>query len=457
MQYQRPVLIQRQELRMTPQLLQSIQIMTLPLQDLQFRIQEELEANPALELVRERPTVSLDGERERAAAAEDYEYFENSSDPGYSTGGRYEGDENSKRMFMENALSHPESLQEHLLWQLRLQPVDQNRFDLGELLIRNLDENGFHREDPFTLVDSARHEGLQSMMDVIQTFEPVGCCTRDYHEALLVQVNEIPDPPPGIREIISSYLVQLEKGKYREIAKALSINEQDVVEALEVIRGLNPFPGRLYSSDQSRYVIPDLVLRKRDGQFVLVLNDEEIPVLGVNRTFARVADNGDKSARKFAGQSVRDARWFMHSIEQRNQTLLKVARAILDFQRDFFLKGKKHLVPLTLKDIANEVDVSEATVSRVTAGKYLQTEWGIFELKHFFSNSVAGTAAGGSKYSKEGVKEIVREILESEGESGTHLSDQKISDLLAQRGIKIARRTVAKYRKELKIDSSYER
>ena len=442
---------------MTPQLLQSIQIMTLPLQDLQLRIQEELEANPALELTRERPTVSLDSERERAAGNESDEYFENSSDPGFTSGGRFEGDENSKRMFMENALSRPESLQEHLLWQLRLQPISEAEFDLGELLIRNLDENGFHREDPFTLVDSTRHDTVQRMMEMIRTFEPVGCCTADYQEALIVQVGELVDPPPGIRDIIREYLPQLEKGKYREIARALSITEEDAAEALEVLRGLNPFPGRMFSSDESRYVIPDLILRKREGQFVLVLNDEEVPVLRVNRTFSRLAEGEDKETRQFAGQRVRDARWFIHSVDQRNQTLLKVVRAILDFQRDFFVKGKKYLVPLTLKDIAAEVDVSEATVSRVTNGKYLQTEWGIFELKHFFSNSVAGTGAGGSRYSKEGVKEIVREILESESESGKHLSDQKISDLLAQRGIKIARRTVAKYRKELKIDSSYER
>ena len=442
---------------MTPQLLQSIQIMTLPLQDLQFRIQEELEANPALELVRERPTVSLDSEREKVSKNEEYEYFENSSDPGYVSGARYEGDENSKRMFMENALSRPESLQEHLLWQLRLQPIEESEFELGELLIRNLDENGFHREDPFTLVSADRHDDLSRMIAMVRTFEPVGCCSNDYTEALVVQAEALMDPPPGIEEIIRHHLPLLEKGRFREIARALSITEDDVEEALEVIRSLNPFPGRMFSSDEARYVVPDLVLRRRDGQFVLVLNDEEIPVLGVNRTFSQVADGEDKEAKRFAGQSVRDARWFIHSIEQRNQTLLKVARAILDFQRDFFLKGKKYLVPLTLKDIASEVNVSEATVSRVTNGKYLQTEWGIFELKHFFSNSVAGTGAGGSRYSKEGVKEIVREILESEGRSGKHLSDQKISDLLAQRGIKIARRTVAKYRKELKIDSSYER
>lgn len=442
---------------MTPQLLQSIQIMTLPLQDLRLRIREELEANPALEVVQDTPTVSLDTQGEESARGEEYEYFENSSDPGFVTGGRFEGDENSKRLFIEGTLSRPESLQEHLVWQLQLQPIERDEYALGLLLIRNLDEDGFHREDPMTLVDVERHDALRRMMNVIRLFEPVGCCTADYKESLVAQALGVPDPPRGIAEIIRDHLEPLEKGKFREIARALSITTEEVGAALEVIRGLTPFPGRMFSTDESRYVVPDLILRRRDGEFVLVVNDEEIPVLGVDDMFSEIADGGDKDARRFAGARVRDARWFIHSVRQRNQTLLRVARAILDFQRDFFLKGKKYLVPLTLKDIAAEVDVSEATVSRVTNGKYIQTEWGIFELKHFFSNSIAGTGPSGSRYSKGGVKEIVREILEGEGKTGKHLSDQRISDLLAQRGIKIARRTVAKYRKELKISSSYER
>ena len=248
------------------------------------------------------------------------------------------------------------------------------------------------------------------------------------------------------------------RGKQKEIARELNATLDEVEEALEVIRSLTPFPGRMFSTEESRYVVPDLILRKRDGQMVLVFNDEEIPVLGVNRMFSRIAEGQDKSARRFANHGVREARWFINSIAQRNDTILRVGQAILEFQRDFFLKGKKHLVPLTLRDIATELDLSEATISRVTNGKYLQTEWGIFELKHFFSNSISGTGSGSSRYSKEGVKEIVREILEEEtAATGKHLSDQRISDLLAQRGIKIARRTVAKYRKELKISSSYER
>ena len=454
MQYQRPALVQRQELKMTPQLLQSIQIMTLPLQDLHVRIQEELENNPALEVVHETPMISLS---ERPERGEEYEYFENSSDPGYTTGPRFDGDENGKRMFMEGTLSRPESLQEHLIWQLRLQPIDARAFEVAELLVRNLDENGFHLEDPVTLVAEKELPLLGRMIDLIRTLDPVGTCVRDYRESLIVQADLLPHAPDWIAKVLEEHLESLERGKYREIARALSITEDEVRRALELIKTLTPFPGRAFSTDTPQYVVPDLLLKRREGQFYLVLNDEEVPVLGVQSSFARFADGPDKRTRKFAGDRVRDARWFIHSIRQRNETILKVGRAIVEFQRDFFLKGKKYLVPLTLKDIAAEVGVSEATVSRVTNGKYLQTEWGIFELKHFFSNSIAGTGSGGSRFSKEGVKETVREILEEEKNSAKHLSDQKISEMLAQRGIKIARRTVAKYRKELRISSSYER
>lgn len=442
---------------MTPQLLQSIQIMTLPLQDLQFRIQQELETNPALEVVEEKPSISLN---ERDEVGEEYDFFENSSDPGYISGSRFEGDEDSQRGFLEGALARPESLQEHLLWQLRLQPITEEEFETGELVIRNLDENGFHRDNPLTVFPPGKHAMVERIIEIIRTFEPVGTAVSDFRESLIVQAEQLVDPPEGVVEILRDHLEQLERGRKKEIARALHITEEEVEIARETIRSLNPFPGRMFSTDGSGYVIPDLTLKRKEGQFVLVLNDEEIPVLGVSPVFTEIADNADRTdrdARRFAGRGVKEARWFIHSIRQRNQTLLKVARAILEFQRDFFIKGKKYLVPLTLKDIAHAIEVSEATVSRISNGKYIQTEWGIFELKHFFSNSVAGAGSEGSRFSKGGVKEVVREILEQQDAGEKQLSDQKVAELLAQRGIKIARRTVAKYRNELKISSSYER
>jgi RNA polymerase sigma-54 factor len=239
----------------------------------------------------------------------------------------------------------------------------------------------------------------------------------------------------------------------------MRIPEAKLREIVAFIRTLDPLPGRSYSRDVVRFVLPDVQVTIRDGEFVIILNEEVIPVLGINPLFEQMSAGKEKAkdpkTRQFINHNLQDARWFIRTIGQRNETLLKVCRAIVEFQREFFLKGPKYLKPLTLKDIAGEIGVHEATVSRITSAKHVQTEWGIFALKHFFSNSVAGTGASGSRFSKEGVKEIIREIIGKEG--GGALSDQKIVGMLATQGISIARRTVAKYRGELAIDSSYQR
>ncbi|MBN1686184.1 MAG: RNA polymerase factor sigma-54 [Spirochaetales bacterium] len=456
MQYQKPVLLQEQRLKMNPQLYQSIQLMAMPIQELKTTIREELEKNPALEVIEEKTDESLDtAERQ----IEEYDLFEDSSDPGY-THRLDEEASDSKRRFMEGALSRPESLHDHLIWQLRLQPIDQNAFAIGELLIQNLDDDGFHIEDPGTLVKGARKKHLQPMMELIRRLDPVGTCTADYKESLIVQASLNPDAPEHTGEILKDYLDQLEKSKFAEIARKMKISQDEVLAILEFIKTLEPFPGRQYSTSRSTYVIPDLQVALKEGEFVLILNDEEIPVLGINPFFTEIMKNGkgnsEKNVKRFVNSNIKEARWFIRSIHQRNRTLLNIAKAIVEFQRDFFIKGPKYLVPLTLKNIAEEVDVHETTVSRITTAKYIQTEWGIYELKHFFSNSISGAGTQGSRFSKEGVKEIIREILETD-ESAKHLSDQKISDLLKKQGINIARRTVAKYRNELDIDSSYRR
>ena len=443
MQYQKQSLIQRQELRLTPQMLQSIQVLALPLQDLRLRIQEELDANPALELVDDRTGGSLDEVRD-TVSEDDY------SESSYA---QFQGDENAKRMFMEGTLAHERSLVEHLLWQLRLQPIDEAEYRLGEMLIQNLDDNGFHREDPATLIAPECAPALERLMTMIRGFEPVGTCVADYHESLIVQAELTLDDSVQAVAILRDHLEALERGKYAEIAATLAVTEDDVLTALAAIKRLTPFPGLLFSNDQTRYVVPDLVVRRREGQFFLALNDDEIPVLGLSEGFRDPESLGDTEARRFAEERGKQAKSFMTALEQRNATLLRVAKAVLDFQRDFFLRGRKYLVPLTLRDIAEELELSEATISRSTSGKYIQTEWGIFELKHFFSNRVAGSA--GSRHSKVSVKETVRELLEQPQHKS--LSDQALSKLLAERGINIARRTVTKYRKELRIQSSYDR
>jgi RNA polymerase sigma-54 factor len=456
LQSQKPVLRQEQQLRMTPQLYQAIRIMALPLAELRTTIELELERNPALEVVEDRSVLSLNEADRRQG--EETEYFEDTSDSGYIREHGGEDREDSKRRFIEGVVSRPETLHEHLLWQLRLQRLTPEEFQAGELLIRNLNDNGFHIEPLEALFPPEGLPTARRIMALIQAFEPVGTCTKDYHESLLVQIANHPAAVPGAYEVVEHHLEALEREKYKEIARKLRIGVAEVERIKGFLHELDPMPGRRYSGEQPRYVVPDLRVKVQDGELHILLNDEDIPVLGVNSFYESLAKDKQQAKQKklksFVNSSLQEARWFIRSVRQRNETLIKTCRAIVDFQREFFRKGPKYLIPLALKDIAKEIGVHEATVSRVTNGKYIQTEWGIFELKHFFSNSVAGSAPGGGRFSKEGVKEMIKEIVR--GEAGK-LTDEKIVAALAEKGVKIARRTIAKYRKELDIMSSHHR
>ncbi|RPJ07457.1 MAG: RNA polymerase sigma-54 factor [Spirochaetaceae bacterium] len=449
MQIQKHELRQEQRLRMSPQLLQAIKLMAMPIQDLRLTIREEIEKNPALEITEDRSSDSYD---EVSTQRDEENYFENTSDSGFISGGSESSD--AKQRFLEGVLTRHESLHDHLLWQLKLQLLPEEWYRIGELVILNLDDNGFHREPPELLVAEEDLPALQRVIPIIQRFDPVGVCTKGYEEALLVQARQLPDPHPLLIPILEKHLPLLEKGKYKDIAKALGTKESEVERVLATIKTLEPLPGRDFSSEEAKYVIPDIRVKISEGEFVIVLNDEEIPVLGINPFFDEMKDQKEKEIKQYVNARISDARWFIRSINQRNETLLKTARAIVEFQRDFFRRGPKYLVPLTLKDISESIGVHEATVSRITTSKYIQTEWGIFALKYFFTNSISGTGSQGSRFSKEGVKQIMKELIEKEPKN---LSDTKIVEILSNRGIKIARRTIAKYRKELGIMSSFDR
>jgi len=464
-QLQKPVLITEQRQKLSPQMIQSIKLMALPLQELKEQIQQEIEANPALEVVSDQSTMSLESMPE-AGASEADEYsspFENSSDPGFTY--RSQSDEDSKRMFLEGAISRSETLQEHLLWQLRLQRIDEDKRSLGETLIQNLDDDGFHKEDPALLCAGKPEALVSEVMALVRGFEPIGTCCSDFRESLVVQARLDPEAPPAAIEILSGHIELLEKGRHAEIQKRLKLGERELAAALSFIKALAPFPGRAYSNEETRYVTPDLLVKLKDDDFVIVLNDEEIPVLGIDPFFDRLAVRkaggaaegaraDERATSAYARENIKNARFFIRSIHQRNQTLLKVARAVVEYQRAFFAAGPKKLAPLTLKDVADEVGVHETTVSRIANRKYVQTDWGIFELRYFFTNSISGAGSRGSSFSKEGVKQVIKEIIEGEEAA---LSDKDIVEVLARKGIKLARRTVAKYRGELALDSSFGR
>ncbi|MDR1252240.1 MAG: RNA polymerase factor sigma-54 [Treponema sp.] len=464
MQLQRPSFIQEQRLRMNPQFHQSLKLMGLPVMDLRETIDAELERNPALEMLEDHSTISLD-EAVKAPKEED-DYFEASSDSGFIRRG---GDEASdeQRRFIEGVLSRPETLQQHLLWQLQLEPADDELRAIAEVLIQNLDEDGFHKEPPETLYKEPGFPArrLAEAMRLVQSLDPVGACTANYRESLQVQIGLLPDVPAGIARALD-HLELLEREKFAEAAKKMNRSVEEVRLFFERIKELSPFPGRRFATAETRYVVPDIQVVRDEGDFVIVLNEEEIPVLGINPFFMEVAHSrhkgaerkagepDDRLARDFVRENIREARWFIDSVNKRNHTLLRVTRAIVEFQRPFFVDGPKYLAPLTLADIAKELGIHETTVSRTANGKYMQTEWGIFEIRYFFSNSISGLGSGGSRYSKGGVKVVIQEIIAAENR---RLSDQDIADMLAQRGIPLARRTVAKYRKELDMGSSYTR
>jgi RNA polymerase sigma-54 factor len=436
---------------------------------------------------------------ETEAPGEEVEYFESTSDSGYTyTGGGGDAASEQHHRFIEGALSRPETLQQHLLWQLQLEPVDAELRALAAVLIQNLDNDGFHREPPQTVFKGSAPPRLAEAVRLVQTLDPPGCCTADYRESLKVQAALLCPEAPACMEDAPDHLELLEREKFAEAAKKMNCGKDDARECFELIKKLSPFPGRLFTAAEVRFVVPDVqVVRtgSRDdasadgghagsghadsGDFAIILNNEVIPVLGVSPFFkkldpqaefrtearkghaknervehARVDNEADQSAQKFARENIREARTFINSISMRNHTLKMVARAVVQFQHSFFMYGPQHLVPLTLGDIARELDIHETTVSRTANGKYMQTEWGIFELRYFFTNSISGSGSGGSRFSKEGVKAIIEELVNGDDKN---LSDLDISQLLARRGISLARRTIAKYRKELDLGSSYTR
>jgi len=300
-------------------------------------------------------------------------------------------------------------------------------------------------------VDPAK---IEKAVKIIQALDPRGTCTSGYMDSLRVEIGFLPDAPDKMTDALE-YLELLERGKITEAAKKLGCPDDEVLEILEMLKDLSPFPGRSFASTDVRYVVPDIQVEKQEGEFVIILNDVEIPVLGLNPFFMKMSvKKEEKHVRDFARENIKEARWFIDAINQRNHTLLRVCRAIVEFQRSFFSNGPKFLAPLTLRDIAGELGIHETTVSRTANGKYIQTEWGIFEIRHFFTNSISGAGSAGSKYSKGGVKEVIRELISTEDR---HFSDQEIAELLSKRGINLARRTVAKYRNELDFGSSYKR
>lgn len=497
MQSLRAGLVQQQRLSLSPQLVLSIKLMALPLADLRERIYEEAALNPALEIladpsIRPLPEAVPSATTADAAAQAASDVASGQLDlPDWSErsdGTTWGGDEASDehRDFMEGVLTRSQTLQEHLMQQLSLCRIGKRVQELAEMIVQNLNSDGFHNiplTELLAPVAPVLPEDRDAALALVRQLDPPGCACTDFHESLIVQA-ELMRPAgrtdPALEKtviILRDHFSLLEKGRPDALARALAREEgasvqltlDEADDVFAIIRSLEPFPGRLFDSAPPAWVAPDVFVRRNDeGEFVLVMNEEEIPVLGVSPFFLDLERSpAGGEGRDFAHESLKEARWFIQSLHRRSLTILKVARVLLVRQKVFFERGPGHLIPLRLKDVAAETGLHEATISRATRGKYLQCEWGLFEMSRFFSGRVASIPASGGvsglsggegpitgDLSREAVKELIRTMIV---ESAKPLSDQKIADRLAEKGIKLARRTVAKYRSELTIASSFDR
>ena len=441
----------RQEHRLSQQMIASLELMALPAFELQQRIGAELENNPVLEMQESR-VESLDEHTEK------YRMVEMASDaddyiPQQSTGG-----EERAGFPIEQHLSRGESLKDHLLAQLRLQRLSGAEYTLGREIIDNLDENGFHRKPLAEL--GARHDSarLNRVLRIVQRFDPYGIGVADLRESLLLQASILGDMPPCVEQILlSQRLFQLlEEKKTKEIMKTLGAGADDVHVAGNYIATLTPYPGRQFSLQEVEYITPDLYILYHENKFQIGLHNNFAASVKINKFYLNISDTStDSDSKKFIKSYLQDGKNFIRSLQRRQQTLVRTAYALLDRQGDFFRFGPQRLAPLTLKDIAEMVELHETTISRVVNKKYIETNWGIFPISFLFSNRVSVDSQ--QSVSKIAVKERIRQLLDShqQAHKGTgnektpRLSDQKITALLEEEDIHISRRTVNKYRNQL--------
>ncbi len=448
-----------QQLVMSPFLKFIVEVFQLPVLDLQQRITQEIEENPMLELDegKDESSESLNEELDESIIDKVeslIEYFGDSSD----MGDYYYQRENKKQEFIEGTLVKHKTLQEYLIWQLRLSVFNEDDFKIGERIISNIDDKGFlitELEEIASAMD-VPPDKAEEILKLIQTFEPYGVGARNLQESLLIQLKYYPEKNEWAERVVKNYFDLLAKGKEDEIRKRLGVSKVVIQNVLEIIKKLDPAPGHQYETEHTEYVVPDVLVKYNNGEFTIIINDEWIPKVSVNKRYKNLMKNKklNKQVRNYLKNKFNYALWFIKSLEQRNTVLYKVTSSIVQFQERFFKDGPEYISPLTLKDIADVVEIHPSTVSRVTINKYIQTPYGIYPMKHFFSTSVR--SATDDNVSSKRVKELIKDIIEKEDPQHP-LSDEHIAEILKEKQIFIARRTVAKYRKVLKILPSHYR
>jgi len=489
-----------QQLTMTPQLQQAIKLLQLSTLDLQQEIIEQLYNNPLLE-TDERDHENDNVEQQNNNVGDDDVNFDNNDPENFtqaldtpevadSSAESSWDSESSDRLSGENSWNEvtntssksltnnsdfnldaiyqvTESLQDHLYWQLNLITLSDRDKDIAEAFIDSVDNNGFltselqeitaHLKDK-TTDDPLQQDELIAVLRRLQQFDPPGIFARDLKECLAIQLNQLVGDTPYLQEaklLVENFLEDIASTELTKLAKKSKLDKLSVQHGLELIRTLNPRPGEMFAADDTEYIVPDVYIEKINGNWQVKLNDSNIPRIKINQAYSDLIKRADDSAEnQFLKKNLNEARWFLRSLESRNDTLMQVTMAIVDFQQGFLEHGPVAMKPLVLSEIAEQLDLHESTVSRVTTKKYMATPQGIFELKYFFSSHV-GTSDGG-ECSSTAVCAMLKMLIEAE-KPCKPLSDNKLTTLLADQGIQVARRTVAKYRESMNIPSSSQR
>ncbi len=463
-----------QKLIMTPSLQQAIKLLQMSKLELVNEINQELEQNPVLEegletmapdqldskAAEEKTENSADG---GGPAEEDYEAFwRDYLDRGYEPRRAIEPQELPS---FEATLSKQETLSEHLMWQLEMSSCDETAREIAEAIIGNLNTDGYLAAGLDEIERMATggawpRPEIQKALDLVQSFDPTGVAARDLSECLLLQLKHLQVPDAGAETIVREHMNLLQSHKYQEIANLIGCPLEDVQTHVEIIRHLDPSPGLRYNNARSHYVTPDVYVLKDDlGEYKVVLNEDGLPRLRISRTYRRLLDRGsqtdDRETREFVKDKLRSALRLIKSLDERQRTIMKVAVSLVKKQRDFLDHGISRIQPLRLRDVADDIQMHESTVSRVVRNKYMYTPRGLFEMRYFFHASVHDDRGG--EVSSLSVKQKIKEIVERE-DGSRPLSDAALVKILQEQyGVKVARRTVAKYRGELRIGSSSDR
>ncbi|MDC7248485.1 MAG: RNA polymerase factor sigma-54 [Sphaerochaetaceae bacterium] len=457
----------KQTLSLSPLMLQRLETLALPLTELQAKIQEAIESNPALDIPNSIEQ-SLDNMTNRLPSESKNDEYSDSSAYGSDYQGIYDSEASDrKQKFIENTLSSSKTLMQHLSETLHIDTLSEEEREIGELLISNLDTTGFNNLPPLSLIEGDNSNEILNklskeekkaliikMQERIQNYEPIGCCCDDYRQSLVVQAEikgldeELLEP---FEKLVYNELQNIRSKKIKKVLSNLKIDEETYEYLFSFLQTLTPFPGSQFDNGIREYVIPDLSIYVIDGKIELETSSKNLPNLTISKEFTDLAKEIDDSqTKKYIKEQTSIAKELINQIEMRNKNLFKLGMILIEKQSDFFFKGPLYLKPLTQKEVALEMDVHETTISRLASSKWLDCDWGIIPIKNLFSNAVGDSSSN----SKASIKERIKQII-NENEGPKALSDQKISDKLAQEGIKIARRTVSKYRKELNIDSTF--